>query len=38
MEARLLKCADETAQDEQEWVLHDDPRSLSICDKFVPGK
>lgn len=38
VEARLLKCEDETVQDEQEWVIHDDPRSLSICSRFVPGK
>ena len=38
VEAKLLKCDDETVQDEQQWVLYGDPRALSICDKFVPGK
>ena len=38
MEARLLKYDDNSTQDEQEWVLHGDPRSLSVCDKFVAGK
>lgn len=37
MEAKLLKCDNETS-DGQLWILHGDPRALSICDKFVPGK
>lgn len=38
MEARLLKCDDESVQGDQDWVLHGDSRPISICNKFVPGK
>ena len=38
VEAKLLKCDDESVQNEQAWVIHDDPRALSVCDKHVPGK
>lgn len=37
VEARLLKC-DNSTQDEQEWVLHSDPRASSVYDRFVAGK
>ena len=35
--AMLLK-HNNNIQDEQRWVLHGDPRALSVCDKFVPGR
>jgi len=38
VEARLLKCDDESEQGQQDWVLHGDSRPISICNKFVPGK
>lgn len=38
IEARLLKCDDESVQGEQDWVLHGDSRPISICNKFVPGR
>ena len=37
VQAMLLKHNNDT-QDEQQWVLHGDPRALSVCDKFVPGR
>lgn len=36
VEAKLLKCDDESVQNEQAWIIHDDPRALSVCDKHVP--
>ena len=37
VEARLLKCSN-SSRDVQRWILHGDPRVLSVCDKFVAGK
>ena len=37
VQAMLLK-HNNNIQDEQLWVLHGDPRALSVCDKFVPGR
>ncbi|CAH3136107.1 unnamed protein product [Pocillopora meandrina] len=36
VEAKLLKCDDKTVKDEQAWMIYDDPRALSVCDKHVP--
>ena len=37
VQAMLLK-HNNNIKDEQQWVLHGDPRVLSVCDKFVPGR
>ena len=37
VQAMLLK-HNNNIQHEQQWVLHGDPRALSVCDKFVPGR